>query len=186
MPKLVDHDERRHEIARALWSVVARGGFEAASARTVAAEGNWSLGALRHYFSSHDELVEFAARELIDGAAARIATVLETMPAGLPRCRMALEQLLPLDDVRRGEVALDGERQLCRLVVAELSGHPYPTSPSDWPAALEYAAVDLHAWIDGHCLQAASSHRLLPADAARAALDRYLRQLSVTVAPGTA
>ncbi|MBP9920249.1 MAG: hypothetical protein KBF43_16850, partial [Dermatophilaceae bacterium] len=67
-------------------------------------------------------------------------------------------------------------------VVAELSGHPYPTSPSDWPAALEYAAVDLHAWIDGHCLQAASSHRLLPADAARAALDRYLRQLSATVA----
>lgn len=204
MPKLVDHDERRHEIARALWSVVARGGFEAASARTVAAEGDWSLGALRHYFSSQDELVEFAARELIDGAAARIATVLETMPAGLPRCRMALEQLLPLDDVRRGEVrawlailvkaevspslaelrevALDGERQLCRLVVAELSGHPYPTSPSDWPAALEYAAVDLHAWIDGHCLQAASSRQLLPADAARAALDRYLRQLSVTVA----
>ena len=117
MPKLVDHDERRHEIARALWSVVARGGFEAASARTVAAEGDWSLGALRHYFSSQDELVEFAARELIDGAAARIATVLETMPAGLPRCRMALEQLLPLDDVRRGEV----RAWLAILVKAEVS-----------------------------------------------------------------
>jgi hypothetical protein len=129
------------------------------------------------------------------------------MPPGLPRCRKILEQLLPLDEVRRGElrawlailvkaevspsldelreVALDGERQLCRLVVAELSGHAYPTSPSGWPVALECAAVDLHAWIDGLCLQTASSGQLMPAGAARSALRRYLRQLADTVAQGT-
>lgn len=136
-----------------------------------------------------------------------MAGILEAMPPGLPRCQRLLEELLPFDEVRRGEVpawlailvktevtpslcrlreaALDAERQLCRLVVSELSGHAYPTSPKGWPSALEYAAVDLHAWIDGLCLQATPSRQLMPVGAARSTLRRYLRQLAVIVTLGT-
>ena len=111
MPKVVDHVERRKQIARALWAVVARRGFEAASARAIAAEGGWSLGALRHYFDSQDELVEFAAWELIDGAGTRVETIYATMPPGRTRCLRALEQLLPLDEIREGLVLPERERE---------------------------------------------------------------------------
>ena len=48
MPKIVDHETRREEIAEALWRVVRRDGVRAASVRTIAAEAGWSPGAVRY------------------------------------------------------------------------------------------------------------------------------------------
>ena len=195
---------RRKEIARALWAVVARGGFEAASARAIAAEGGWSLGALRHYFDSQEGLVEFAAWELIDGAGARIEAVYAAMPPGHTRCLRALEELLPLDEIREGEVrswlailAKDGvspalhhlresglstERHLCRMVVAELSGGRRPVLGEPLPQTLEAEAVELHATIAGLCLHLAASPRLMsPANAVRV-LKRQLSRIEAHAA----
>ncbi len=60
MPKIVDHDARREEIAQALWRVVRRDGIRAASVRTIAAEAGWSAGAVRYYFPDQDGLLSFA------------------------------------------------------------------------------------------------------------------------------
>ncbi|MGW0518186.1 TetR/AcrR family transcriptional regulator [Crossiella sp. NPDC003009] len=60
MPKLVDHEARRRELAQAVWRVVQRDGVERASVRAVAAESGWSAGALRHYFPTQDALLHFA------------------------------------------------------------------------------------------------------------------------------
>lgn len=46
MPKQVDHDERRREIATAVLRLVTTGGVEAASLRTVAGEAGVSMGAV--------------------------------------------------------------------------------------------------------------------------------------------
>lgn len=60
MPKKIDHKARKQEIAKATWKVIMEGGVEAASVRNIAKEANLSLGSLRHYFTTQDELLNYA------------------------------------------------------------------------------------------------------------------------------
>jgi AcrR family transcriptional regulator len=103
VPKLVDHDVRREELADALWRVVMRDGIEAASVRRVAAEAGWSTGSLRHYFDSQAGLLAFAMELVIDRVTRRVEAVSDT---GTPRevAERALQEVMPLDDLRRAEM----------------------------------------------------------------------------------
>lgn len=60
MPKLVDHNKRKERIAEATWMVILKKGMEGATVRNIAKEAGLSLGALRHYFSTQNELLVFA------------------------------------------------------------------------------------------------------------------------------
>lgn len=60
MPKLINHEERKQEIAQAVWAVLAREGVRGVSVRTVAAEAGISTGSLRHVFPSHEEMMQFS------------------------------------------------------------------------------------------------------------------------------
>lgn len=60
MPKQVDHDQRRAQLAEALWTVAERDGLAAATVRQVAAEAGVSVGMVQHYFSTKDEMLLFA------------------------------------------------------------------------------------------------------------------------------
>ncbi|MBN9736499.1 TetR family transcriptional regulator [Pseudonocardia sp. P1] len=100
VPRVVDHGQRRGEIAEALWRVAADEGLEAVSLARVAQEAGVSKGRVQHYFTSRDELLGYAAQQLqlrIDEriraqlAAARPATPLDEV-------RALLVALLPLDD----------------------------------------------------------------------------------------
>ncbi|MFQ6320347.1 TetR/AcrR family transcriptional regulator [Bacillus halotolerans] len=62
MPKQIDHEKRRKHIAEATWRVILERGMEGASVRNIAKEAGLSLGALRHYFSTQDELLVFAMK----------------------------------------------------------------------------------------------------------------------------
>src|SRR3954447_13945256 len=64
MPKIVDHDRRRRELAHAALRVIGRDGLEFATTRAVAEESGWSTGVLKHYFSNKDQLLHEALREL--------------------------------------------------------------------------------------------------------------------------
>lgn len=59
MPKVVDVDERRAELADAAARVIARVGIGGASMREVAAEAGWTTGTLVHYFTDKRELLRF-------------------------------------------------------------------------------------------------------------------------------
>jgi AcrR family transcriptional regulator len=72
MPKIVDHDQRRSELAHAALRVIGRDGMEAASTRIVAAESGWSTGVLKHYFRNKDELLRAALEELERSNLARL------------------------------------------------------------------------------------------------------------------
>jgi AcrR family transcriptional regulator len=102
MPKLVDHEARRRELAHAVWRVIRRQGVERASVRTVAQEAGWSPGALRHYFTTQSELLAFAVRLVVERIEGRIAALDH---ANDPReaVEQVLHELLPLDDERRAE-----------------------------------------------------------------------------------
>lgn len=60
MPKLVDHDQRRAEIAEAAARVIASGGMETATIRKIAAASGHSKGIVEHYFDGKSELIAAA------------------------------------------------------------------------------------------------------------------------------
>ncbi|GAB2456182.1 TetR/AcrR family transcriptional regulator [Xylanimonas ulmi] len=57
MPKIIDHDERRREIVAVARRLILRGGFHAATMRSIAAEAGFANGALKHYFASKEAIV---------------------------------------------------------------------------------------------------------------------------------
>ena len=103
MPKQVDHEARRAELAGALWRLVMRDGIESASLRGVAAEAGWSTGSVRHYFPCHADLLAFAMELVVDNVGRRVG---EIAAGPDPRATAAelLQQVLPLDDERRAEM----------------------------------------------------------------------------------
>jgi DNA-binding transcriptional regulator YbjK len=102
MPRLVDHDARRRELAHALWRVLRRDGLHAVSVRSVAAEAGWSAGALRHYFPSQDDLLGFALELVIERATLRVRPLI-AQATGRDGALAVLAELLPLDAERREE-----------------------------------------------------------------------------------
>jgi AcrR family transcriptional regulator len=184
VPKVVDHTERRRELAEAVWRVIARDGVAEVSIRAVAAESGWSSGALRHYFATRGELLAFACEQVTDRATARIRGL---DPPGTLReqVRAVLLEVMPLDAERRIEASISfsflalglgdpalaevHRRQyaalyeLCRHLAAQLTDGG------------EAAGARLHALVDGLSVQILAGH-LTPA-AAVAELDAYLGEL---------
>ncbi|MGW3569941.1 TetR/AcrR family transcriptional regulator [Streptomyces sp. NPDC000941] len=104
MPKRVDHEERRRQIAQALWRIAAARGLDGASLRDVAAAAGISLGQLQHYFTSKDDMIVFALGHIEQLAQRRIRARIEALPgAPTPRVvlRETLAEMLPLDEASR-------------------------------------------------------------------------------------
>lgn len=203
VPRIVDHDSRRRELAEAVWRVIRRDGVRHASVRAVATEAGWSAGTLRHYFTTQAELLRFAIELILERLPRRLSALLAE-PAGDPytTARRILEELLPLDDERHVEAlvwlafadqarldpelatvreqAWDGTRYLCRVAVADLRRRPRPAELSQPLAdpADETRAEQLHALVDGLTLQAISYPDRMPAERLRGALSDHLQALS--------
>ena len=60
MPKKVDHEERRRRITDAVCRITLRGGLNAATFRTIAAEAGMSAPLVQHYFATTWSAVECA------------------------------------------------------------------------------------------------------------------------------
>ncbi len=107
MPKRVDHEERRRQIADALLRAAAAHGLHATGMREVAAEAGVSLRLVQYYFGTKEELLLAGMRHLAarfgERAMARIRRVKETDGRASPRDVIAaiLTEALPADDERR-------------------------------------------------------------------------------------
>lgn len=102
MPKVVDHDLRRGDIAEATWRVVANKGLDAATVREIASEAGCSTGVLAHYFRDKGELLLYALRLAWDRTARRMEKRSGNRPAR-DALRSVLLEALPLDDDGRAE-----------------------------------------------------------------------------------
>ena len=60
MPKQVDPEERRAEIDRAVWAIIAEDGIAAVTLRAIAARGGISMGRVQHYFPTREAMVAHA------------------------------------------------------------------------------------------------------------------------------
>lgn len=104
MPKIVDHEERRKQIAKATWRVILRWGMKGATVRKIAQEAGVSLGALRHYFTTQDELLLFAMKLVKERAAQRIREVQMRDLCPKEMVIQILLEILPVDDQRMAEM----------------------------------------------------------------------------------
>lgn len=195
MPKKVEHDERRREITAAMWRILLRDGIAAVTVRALAAESGWSVGAIRHYYQSQDDLILFATSEMLATITQRIQS-LDLDHPDRDVLLQAIEEMLPLDRQRKAEaqvwfalltrrvanprVAAEANdidlivRDAVRMVLAKLEAAKLLSGRRD----LEVEAVRLHALIDGLALHALSEPPLDSPAAIRGAISTHLRDLA--------
>lgn len=99
MPKVVDHKQRRNEIASALLDIVAEKGTSAVTFRAVAEKTGWSTGVLAHYFKNRDDLLLGGLRRAGEIAGRRQREI-NTSLLGRQALEAILEEELPLDNRR--------------------------------------------------------------------------------------
>jgi len=107
VPRRVDHEERRRQIADALVRTAATRGLHATGMREVAAEAGVSLRLVQYYFGTKEELLLFAMQQLAaqfaERGLTRIRRINETggppSPCGV--IAAILTEGLPADDERR-------------------------------------------------------------------------------------
>jgi TetR/AcrR family transcriptional regulator, transcriptional repressor of bet genes len=107
MPRQVDHEERRRQIAEAVCRLAGRQGLEGVSLRHVAAEAGVSMGLVQHYFSTKDQMLLFTFRFLSEHVEQRIreaAGALPEPPRPKTLLRTLFKELLPLTEQARAEV----------------------------------------------------------------------------------
>jgi AcrR family transcriptional regulator len=97
LPKVVDHEQRRREIVRAVLRAVARGGVRAADVRSIAREAGWSTGVITHYFADKHALLVGALREAAADVVARMESATR-LRSGVDRVEALLLAGLPLDE----------------------------------------------------------------------------------------
>ncbi|MER7076774.1 transcriptional regulator, TetR family [Saccharopolyspora kobensis] len=194
MPKIVDHEERRWELVRAVWAVIRERGVAGASVRAVARQAGWSPSSVQYYFSSQSQLLLFALRAISEAAERRLlAADLPGDPRG--RALAQLERLLPTDpdarvateiwvaflslvlvDDEAGELNAGDTRavaDLCREVLDELSAAGLVAEHRD----LELETRLLHALFDGIALHSVTAPGLMPPDRIRQLLEYHLDHL---------
>ncbi len=105
MPKIVDHDEKRKQIAEAAWNIIGKEGVEKASIRRVAAEAGMSSGALRHYFSTQDEMLLFIMNYYLEEGKKRSQNI-EWSENPVQAVEEVLLELVPIDEEKKIETSV--------------------------------------------------------------------------------
>jgi len=102
MPKIVDHEQRREEIALVACRVVAEHGFDQATIVRIAREAGYTTGMVAHYYDTKQEIVIAALRLILRRIEERL-----TPPAGeaQPDLLTVLTEALPVDEQRFIECA---------------------------------------------------------------------------------
>jgi TetR/AcrR family transcriptional regulator, transcriptional repressor of bet genes len=103
MPKLVDHAQRRDEIALVACRVVAEYGFDQASMVRIARESGYTTGMVAHYFDSKQEIVIAALRLILRRIDERLSRAAGSNTR--PDLLALLTEALPVDEQRHTECA---------------------------------------------------------------------------------
>jgi TetR/AcrR family transcriptional regulator, transcriptional repressor of bet genes len=102
MPKIIDHDQRRHDIAVAACRAINRYGLDDVTLAQIAREAGNTTGMLAHYYESRWDVILAALRLMHDRLEARLAKRMASKRADLTTL---LADTLPIDEERRAEAA---------------------------------------------------------------------------------
>ena len=101
MPKRVDHEQRRRQIAEAIWRIAATRGLPAATLREVAAEAGMSMRLVQYYFTAKEQMLVYAFEHSIRSASHRMRerfAALGQPPGPVDVVRICLLEVLPTDE----------------------------------------------------------------------------------------
>ncbi|WP_030759728.1 TetR/AcrR family transcriptional regulator [Streptomyces sp. NRRL F-2664] len=142
MPKRVDHDVRRTQIAEALIRVAGRRGLHAVGMRDVAAEAGVSLRLVQYYFETKEKLLFHGLQHLTDRFTARVGARLAAVGPN-PGPRATVEALLlaslPTDEESRTFHLLYSSYSILSVTDEALASQPF----IDKPDAAENAVAHL-------------------------------------------
>src|SRR5476649_242186 len=102
MPKIVDHAQRRDEIAHVACQVVARYGFEQATVARIARAAGYTTGMVAHYYESKQDIILAALRLILRRIEERLTRERESGEANLLD---VLSEALAIDAQRFTECA---------------------------------------------------------------------------------
>lgn len=189
MPKIVNHEERKENIAKATWRVIEKQGIEGATVRAIAKEANVSLGVVRYYFCTQDELLDYAMILVDQKVKQRIE---EKMPLSLPLKKLAIEillELIPTDSEKllemrvwhefisrkiQKKLALDDGIQ---EVVYKILNHLYQEGLLKDSIHLEMEGIKLYALIDGLALHVMMKKLPLDLETLRTILEHHFHTI---------
>lgn len=187
MPKVVDHQARRIQVADAVQELITEKGLDQVTVARTAAAAGVSVGHVQHYFPTKDEMLRFTHERVVRKVIDRVSTLGERATRQrLPIRDVVVEGLaewLPIDERRRSAHRVnlaflgrtvdnpslaDAHAETGRLIRSMLATAVHngkecgevPDGTEPEPAALE-----LHCLVEGLGQQLGSD-----ADAARAAL----------------
>ncbi|KOY54240.1 MULTISPECIES: TetR/AcrR family transcriptional regulator [unclassified Streptomyces] len=148
MPKRVDHEERRSQIAEALVRVAGRRGLHTVGMRDVAAEAGVSLRLVQYYFQTKENLLLYGLQHLAAGLGARVAQRLRAVGEN-PGPRAVIEALLmeslPTDEASRTFHVVYTAYAALALTDEALAAQPFidnPNAAEDALTGLLQQAVD--------------------------------------------
>jgi AcrR family transcriptional regulator len=101
MPKIVDHEQRRDEIALTACRVVAQYGFEQATIVRIARASGCTTGMIAHYFETKQDIIVAALRLILRRIEERL-----THADGAADLLTLLSEALPIDETRYIECAV--------------------------------------------------------------------------------
>jgi TetR/AcrR family transcriptional repressor of bet genes len=102
MPKIVDHEQRREEIALVACRVVAACGFDQATIVRIAREAGYTTGMVAHYFDTKQDIIVAALRLILRRIEQRLTP---GSAPGRPELLALLTEALPVDETRYIECA---------------------------------------------------------------------------------
>ncbi|KHF27849.1 HTH-type transcriptional regulator BetI [Paenibacillus sp. P1XP2] len=194
MPKIVDHEKQREKVAEATWRVIQKMGLDQASVRNIADEAGLSVGSMRHYFSTHSELLFYAMKMVSDRVGKRIANI-DFSGDHLTDIPLLVDEILPTDEEKRLEMEVWFAFVVKSLSDKDLARYRLEVDDGlrsifieimDGLAAKNLAAPDLdaeleierfYALIDGLAIHAVLRPEKMPADLMRRTVYRHLQSL---------
>ncbi|MGW6932402.1 TetR/AcrR family transcriptional regulator [Lentzea sp. NPDC054927] len=112
MPKRVDHEEKRRDLAEALFRIASTRGLQSVTLRAVAAEAGVSMFQIQYYFPTKEEMLRHAWQRITELGAERAGhRIAEAMRTSDERAvmRACLLAVLPTDE---------RSRMLCAVQIA--------------------------------------------------------------------
>jgi TetR/AcrR family transcriptional regulator, transcriptional repressor of bet genes len=103
MPKIVDHEKRRNEIALVACRVVAQFGFDQATIVRIAREAGYTTGMVAHYFDTKQDIIIAALRLIMRRIEERLNPA--SADAAAADLLTVLTEALPVDETRYIECA---------------------------------------------------------------------------------
>jgi len=201
LPKLVDHAQRRDEIALVACQAIARRGFARATVAHIARTAGYTTGMVAHYFESKQQIILAALRLILR----RMELRLTQRPGATSHDLLSvLSEALPIDAQRRtecafwlafwGQLPADPElkrlnawihREYRRLFERCLREH-WPES-ARWPARLRAdVSRSIITFVNGITASAVSSPRDWPASEQVGQLRMHLVRLRAWAHASTA